>query len=160
MSIEQEFKEKVGEHLEKLTESLKPILKELIEYDYPKEVDSLAFEIFVDGFSSEFPVRVFFMDEDNSEHFVYIDGKAEYPSPVDPELLKVEHVYPDELEEEYTNKDESLDPWHVATNELVEWFSKCWLSVGGQTFRLKANIAPHDSNHEFNLVESKWQDRW
>ncbi len=159
MSIEQEFKEKVREHLEELTEPLMLILKELIEYDYPKDVATLAFEIFVDGFSSEFPVRAFFIDEDNSEHFVYIDGKAEYPSPVDSELLKIEHVYPDELEDEYTSKDESLDPWHVATNELIDWFSKCWLSAGGQTFKLKANIAPHDSNHEFNLVESKWQER-
>ena len=100
------------------------------------------------------------MDEDNSEHFVYIDGKAEYPSPVDPGLLKIEHVYPYELEEEFTSKDESLDPWHIATKELIEWFSKCWQAADGKTFKLKANIAPHDSNHEFNLVDSKWQERW
>jgi hypothetical protein len=160
MSIEQEFKEQVIEHLEKLSDHLKPVLKELIEYDYPDEVDTLAFEIFVDGFSSEFPVRAFFMDKDNSEHFIYIDGKAEYPSPVDPDLLKIDQVYPYELEEEYTNKDESLDPWQIATNELIEWFSKCWQAAGGKTFKLKANIAPHDSNHEFDLVEGKWQERW
>jgi hypothetical protein len=160
MSIEQEFKEQVIEHLEKLSDHLKPVLKELIEYDYPDEVDTLAFEIFVDGFSSEFPVRAFFMDKDNSEHFIYIDGKAEYPSPVDPDLLKIDQVYPYELEEEYTNKDESLDPWQIATNELIEWFSKCWQAAGGKTFKLKANIAPHDSNHAFDLVEGKWQERW
>ncbi|WP_444905955.1 hypothetical protein [Microbulbifer sp. SSSA008] len=160
MNIEQEFKGKVAEHLENLSEDLRPILKKLIEFDYPKEVDTLAFEIFVDGFSSGFPVRAFFMDKDNSEHFIYVDGKAEYPSPVDPGLLKIEHVYPYELEEEYTSKDESLDPWDIATNELIEWFSKCWQAVGGQGFNLKANITPHDSNHEFNLVESKWQNRW
>jgi hypothetical protein len=160
MSIEQEFKEQVIEHLEKLSDHLKPVLKELIEYDYPDEVDTLAFEIFVDGFSSEFPVRAFFMDKDNSEHFIYIDGKAEYPSPVDPDLLKIDQVYPYELEEEYTNKDESLDPWQIATNELIEWFSKCWQAAGGKAFKLKANIAPHDSNHEFDLVEGKWQERW
>jgi hypothetical protein len=159
MSIEQEFKEKVTEHLEKLSEDLKPILKQLIEFDYPEEVTTLAFVIFVDGFSSEFPVRAFFIDEDYSEYFIYIGGKAEYPSPVDPDLLNIEYVYPYEIEEEYTSKDESLDPWHIATNELIDWFSKCWLSAGGQTFKLKANIAPHVSNREFNLVESKWQER-
>ncbi|RDV23866.1 hypothetical protein DXV75_17035 [Alteromonas aestuariivivens] len=141
MSIEQEFKEKVSEYLEKLSNDLCTILKELIEYNYPEEVTTLAFEIFVDGFSSEFPVRAFFMDKDNSEHFIYIDGKAEYPSPVDPGLLEIDHVYPYELEEEYTNKDESLDPWDIATNELIEWFSKCWLVSGGQTFNIKATIA-------------------
>lgn len=160
MSIEQEFKEQVIEHLEKLSDHLKPVLKELIEYDYPDEVDTLAFEIFVDGFSSEFPVRAFFMDKDNSEHFIYIDGKAEYPSPVDPDLLKIDQVYPYELEEEYTNKDESLDPWQIATSELIEWFSKCWQVAGGKAFKLKANIALHDSNREFDLVEGKWQERW
>lgn len=159
MSIEQEFKEKVIAHLEDLSEMLKPILKALIEYDYPKEVDTLAFEIFDDGFSSGFPVHVFFMDKNNSEHFIYVDGKAEYPSPVDPDLLNIEYVYPYELEEEYTSKDELFDPWHIATNEMIEWFSECWRSAGGQTFKLKANIAPHDSIHEFNLVESKWQER-
>lgn len=159
MSIEEEFRGKVAEYLDRLTDHLTSVLKKLIEYRYPIEVDMLAFEIFVDGFSSEFPVRVFFMDKDNSEHFIYIDGKAEYPSPVDPSLLEIDYVYPYELEEEYTGRDESLDPWGIATNELIKWFSKCWLLTGGESFRLKANIAPHDSNYEFNLKESRWVER-
>lgn len=146
-------------HLDKLSADIKPVLKALIEYEYPKEVVSLEFEVFVDGFTQEFPVRAFFMDSDNSEYFVYVDGKAEYPSPVDPGLLKIDHVYPCELEEEYTNKDNTLDPWKIATNELVEWFSRCWLAVGGEDFNLKSSIAPHDSSHEFNLQKSKWQTR-
>ncbi len=160
MSIEEEFKVKIAEHISRLTDDIMPVLKELIEYDYPKEVDTLAFEIFVDGFSSEFPVRAFFMDENNSEYFIMVDGKAEYPSPVDPDLLKIDYVYPYELEEEYTNKDDSLEPWHIATNELIDWFSKCWLTAGGKNFKLNANIALHDSNHEFDLRESKWVERW
>lgn len=66
---------------------------------------------------------------------------------------------PYELEEEYTSKDEALDPWHIATNEFIEWFSNCWLSAGGKSFKIKANIAPHDSNYEFNLKEGKWEQR-
>jgi len=159
MSIEEEFKEKVAEHISRLTDKITPVLKKLIEYDYPKEVDTLAFEIFVDGFSSEFPVRAFFMDTDNSEYFIMVDGKAEYPSPVDPDLLKIDYVYPYELEEEYTNQDETLDPWKIATNELINWFSKCWFASGGEHFKLNANIAPHDSNYEFDLKESKWVER-
>jgi hypothetical protein len=159
MNIEEEFRENVAEHINRLTDDLVPVLKKLIEHDYPKEVETLAFEIFVDGFSSEFPVRVFFMDKDNSEYFIMNEGKAEYPSPVDPDLLDLDYVYPYELEEEYTSRDESLDPWNVATNELIEWFSKCWLSAGGKSFKLKASIAPHDSNHEFNLKEGKWEER-
>ena len=128
MSIEQEFREKVAGCLNALSVDIEPVLKALIEYEYPKEVVSLEFEVFVDGFTQEFPVRAFFMDSDNSEYFVYVNGKAEYPSPVDPGLLKIDHVYPYELEEEYTTKDDTLDPWSIATNELVEWF-KCTIKV-------------------------------
>lgn len=150
MSFEQEFTEKVGVYLDNLTDELQPVLKQLIEHDYPQEVATLAFEVFVDGFSSQFPVRVFFMD---------IDGKAAYPSPVNPHLLDIDHVYPDEFEEEYIEKDEDLDPWQIATNALIEWFSKCWIAADGHSFKLKANIAPHDSHYEFNLVECQWQER-
>jgi len=159
MSFEQEFTEKVGGYLGKLTDELQPILKQLIEYDYPQEVVTLAFEVFVDSFSSQFPVRVYFMDKDNAEYFIDLDGKAAYPSPVNPGLLEIDHVYPDEFEEEYIEKDEDLDPWQLATNELIKWFSKCWITAGGQRFKLNANIAPHDSHYEFNLVDSQWQER-
>ncbi|MFV0595022.1 hypothetical protein [Shewanella sp.] len=159
MSFEQEFTEKVGGYLDNLTDELQPILKQLIEHDYPQEVATLAFEVFVDSFSSQFPMRVFFMDKDNAEHFIYIDGKAASPVPVNPNLLDIDYVYPDEFEEEYIDKDEDLDPWHIAANELIAWFSKCWIAAGGQDFKLKANIAPHDSHFEFNLVDSHWQER-
>ena len=159
MNIEQEFSEKVQEHLHGLTASIKPVLKELIEYDYPKEVISLEFEIFADGFTQGFPVRAFFMDSDDSEHFVYINDEAQYPSPVDPELLEIEHVYPYELEEKYTNQDEDFDPWSIAIDELIQWFSECWREMGGESFQLKANIMPHDNDEVYNLVDSKWEER-
>lgn len=159
MNIEQEFSEKVQEYLHGLTASIKPVLKELIEYDYPKEVISLEFEVFADGFTQGFPVRAFFMDSDDSEHFVYINGEAQYPSPVDPELLEIEHLYPYELEEKYTNQDEDFDPWSIAIDELIQWFSECWREMDGESFQLKANIMPHDNDEVYNLVDSKWEER-
>ncbi|BDA59516.1 hypothetical protein NUITMVS1_09790 [Shewanella xiamenensis] len=48
------------------------------------------------------------------------------------------YVYPDEFEEEYIDKDEDLDPWQIATNALIEWFSKCWIAAGGKSFKLNA----------------------
>lgn len=159
MSIEQEFREKVQEHLDKLILDIKPVLKELIEYNYPKEVVSLEFEIFSDGFTQRFPVRAFFMDSNDSEHFVYVNGEAQYPSPVDPELLDIEYVYPYELEEKYINQDEDFDPWSIAIDELIQWFSECWKEMGGESFKLKANIAPHDNDQAYNLIESKWEER-
>jgi len=159
MDIEQEFSEKVQEYLHGLTASIKPVLKELIEYDYPKEVISLEFEVFADGFTQGFPVRAFFMDSDDSEHFVYINGEAQYLSPVDPELLEIEHLYPYELEEKYTNQDEDFDPWSIAIDELIQWFSECWREMDGESFQLKANIMPHDNDEVYNLVDSKWEER-
>lgn len=159
MSIEKEFKKEVQNHLNELNSNIKPVLKELIKYNYPKEVVSLEFEIFADRFTSEFPVRAFFMDKENSEHFVYVNGQAEYPSPVEPKLLEIECIYSYELEEEYSDMDDNLDLWSIATDELVEWFSKCWNEVGGKTFKLKANISSHDDIKEYNLVEGTWQER-
>ena len=159
MNIEQEFSEKVQEHLQALTASMKPVLKELIGYDYPKEVVSLEFEIFADGFTQGFPVRAFFMDSNDSEHFVYINGEAQYPSPVEPELLKIEYVYPYELEEKYINQDEGFDPWSIAIDELIQWFSECWKEVGGESFQLKSDISPNYNDKAYNLIESKWEER-
>lgn len=157
MNIEQEFSAKVQEYLNRLTSSIKPVLKELIAYDYPKEVVSLEFEVFADEFTKGFPVRAFFIDANNSEHFVHVNGEAQYPSPVAPELLEIEHVYPSKLEEKYINEDEDFDLWSIASDELIQWFSHCWKEVGGESFQLKANIAPHDNDEVYNLVSSKWE---
>ncbi|WP_198327587.1 hypothetical protein [Psychrobacter sp. NG27] len=134
-------------------------MKALIEYSYPKGVVSLEFEIFADGFTQEFPVKIFFMDSNNSEHFVYVNDEAQYPSPVKPELLEIEYVYPYELEEKYINKDEDFDPWSIAIDELIQWFSECWKEVGGESLQLNANIASHDNDKAYNLTENKWEER-
>lgn len=63
------------------------------------------------------------MDSNNSEHFVYVNGEAQYPSSVEPELLEIEYVYPYEFEEKYINEDEDFDPWSIAIDELIQWFS-------------------------------------
>ena len=120
---------------------------------------SLEFEVFANEFTKGFPVRAFFIDANNSEHFVYVNGKAQYPSPVDPELLEIEHVYTYKLEEKYINEDEDFDLWSIASDELIQWFSKCWKEVGGELFKLKANIALHDNDQAYNLIESKWEKR-
>lgn len=159
MTKEQEFRSGVRSLLENLDQDIEPVLVKLIAHSYPQEVVSIDFEIFTDGFTQEFPVRAFFMDSSNSEFFVYVNGKAEYPSPVDPGLLNIPHVYPEEFEDAFTESDGEFDPWHHATEVLIDWFSEQWLKAGGSTFRLKATIAPHDSAHEFNLNTSEWQRR-
>lgn len=159
MSAEHQFKEQVIAHFEQLSEALQARLSTIIEYEYPQEVATLAFEVAVDGFSSGFPVKVYFLDKDNQAHFICVDGKAETGVPRASNLLTIEHVYPDELEDEYTNMDDSLDPWDIATTVLIQWFSTCWLAAKGHTCMLKANIAPHDSHFVFNLMDLRWQER-
>jgi hypothetical protein len=159
MSAEHQFKEQVIAHFEQLSEALQARLSTIIEYEYPQEVATLAFEVAVDGFSSGFPVKVYFLDKDNQAHFICVDGKAEAGLASASNLLTIEHVYPDELEDEYTNMDDSLDPWDIATTVLIQWFSTCWLAATGHTCMLKANIAPHDSHFVFNLMDLRWQAR-
>lgn len=155
MQLENLFRKNVNIHLAKLTDQLVLVLRELIKYNFPSKVVSLEFEVFTDGFTQEFPVRAFFMDADNSEFFLYDNGKVVYPSPIDPGLLDIPHVFTDEFEEEFIEKDEDLDTFTLAGYELVTWFRDCWLKAGGEKFTLRANIKLHGDIKEFNLMSSE-----
>ena len=74
-------------------------------------------------------------------------------------MLEIDHVYPCEFEEKYSHHDEILSVHDVATDEIIKWFSSCWREVGGESFQLKASIAPHDNDQIYNLVESKWEEK-
>lgn len=119
----------------------------------------MSFEIFPDGLTSSFPVRAFFVDRNNTEFFVYVDGKAEYPSPVDPQLLECDETYPEAWEEAILAEAPEADPWAPAVDELVEWFAAIWMRSGGDTFPLDATIAAHDGPSEFDLRTRCWRDR-
>lgn len=156
-SAEHIFRQGVRDGLAKLDPQIEDVLRSLVSYEYPPEVFALSFEVFSEGFTSGFPVRAFFMDRSNTEHFLWEGEKAKYPSPVDPGLLEIDHVYTEELEEELEEKSPESDSWSIATGELIQWFAKHWQRVGGATFRLVATIAPHDSSEEFNLKSGRWQ---
>jgi hypothetical protein len=93
---------------------------------------------FLDDFTRDFPIRAFYMDNDNREVVTYVNGKAEYPSPVDPGLLDIPYVYPVELENSLVSECKEANSWGVAAEVMIEWFSKSWLSLGGDKFSLKA----------------------
>ena len=160
MNIEQEYRVGVRQYLDKLNKDIEGILTQLINHEYPDEVTCLDFEIFLDSFTRDFPVRVFFMDDDECEFFIEVDGVAQCPSPVDPDLLDIPCVYPYEYQESFTILDDKFNPWSAASNELIEWFSERWNSCGGSNFKRKAYIAPHDRANAFNLVKSEWEKRW
>lgn len=151
------FRSKVQSHLAVLDQKLVDVLRALIEHRYPPEVFAISFEVFSDGFTSQFPARAFFVDRNNTEFFLYTDGTAQYPSPVPPELLEIEGIYPNEMEESLEALDPSADAWQIATQEFITWFAKCWRIAGGASFPLVATIASHDSAQEFNLVQDRWQ---
>ena len=156
-SAEQTFRHAVRDGLGKLDSHVEGVLCSLIKHQYPSEVFALSFEVFSDGFTSGFPVRAFFMDRSNTEHFIWESGQAKYPSPVDPGLLEIDHVYAQELEEELEERSPESDPWAIASEELIQWFAKHWQRFGGASFPLVATISPHDSSEEFNLKSGYWQ---
>lgn len=160
MNLEVEFKKSVRTYLEPLGVLLLPVLQKLIQHKYPSEVKCLYFEIFADSFTTGFPVRAFFMDSDNCEFFVKdSEGKPHYPSPVDPDLLEIEQVFSENYEEYFEDKDEDLDTYTLASEELVSWFSECWNKAMVEGFHLNAIISMHDSNNEFDLIKQKWCDK-
>jgi hypothetical protein len=158
-AAEATFRGRVRERLATLEPVLLPILGALISHKYPSDVVALDFEVFSDGFTSSFPVRAFFMDDSNTEFFVYADGVATYPSPVEPGLLDIEYVYPDTIEEELVGESPDSEPWELATSELLEWFLQCWMKAGGSAFGLAATISRHDSAKELNLKTGRQQAR-
>ncbi|VAW70263.1 FIG01062751: hypothetical protein [hydrothermal vent metagenome] len=157
MNIEFEFKLEVRKNLNALNDKIDSVLSQLIKHSYPKEVKGVVFEIFTDTFTTKFPVRVFFMDGENNEIFIMRDEKTGHPLSVEQNLINIACVYQPELETQYTEKDEDLDPWSLATETLITWFSQRWLAAGGRFFDRCATIAPHDSRKKFNLVLSAWQ---
>ena len=156
----EEFRAEVKRHLLGFENRLVDALKSLIAHQYPPEVFSLSFTVFSDSFTSQFHARAFFMDCDNCEHFVYVDGKAEYPSPIDPKILDVGGVYPEELEEQFDETNPDSDAWSLATSEFIAWFHACWCKAGGEKFPLSATIGEHDSDKEFNLKTGVWQESY
>lgn len=151
-----EFREAVTLHLERLSPALTSVLRQLISHPYPPEVDHVDFEIFRDGFTDGFPVRAFFVDEENCEHFVYVDGEAQYPTNVDPGLLDIDEVYPPSFEEAAALRDPALDYMTEAGKALVPWFATCWRAAGGLAFPRPAYIGLHDDSARYDLTIGKW----
>lgn len=153
-TTEWRFQAAVQAHLERLTEQLVPVLRRLIEFPYPAEVECLDFEVFCDGFTDGFPVRAFFMDAANCEFFVYRTGDAEYPCDVDPGLLQLERVYPAQFLEPF--RVPGLDCFTLAGEALIPWFARCWVAAGGKQFSRNARIGLHDRVRRFDLVQQSW----
>ena len=156
MSVADEFKLRVTEHLEEHTDKLVDLLKHLVSFPHVPEVRSLDFEVFCDSFTDRFPVRVYFMDADNCEYFIYENGKATYPCDVDPDLLGLDGAYGSELEEEFEERDPDLDIYTIAGEALIPWFARCWLAAGGADFPREAFIGLHDGLECFDLVKQTW----
>ena len=160
MTPELSFRNAVRANLSTLDDRIENILASLIGHGYPAEVHALSFEVFSESFTSGFPVRAFFLDRTNTEHFVCVNGKATYPSPVDPGLIEIDHVYPQELEDEFDATAPEPNAWEIATDELVAWFAERWRRAGGARFPLACTIGCHDAPDELNLVSGARQPRY
>jgi hypothetical protein len=157
---ESDFRNEIRARLLQIEEKLIDVMHKIIAYQYPAEVHAIDFEVFTNSFTLQFPARAFFLDKSNTEYFIYANGKAAYPSPVDPDLLEVENIYSEELEELFTIANPDADPWHIATSEFLPWFVSCWAKAGGDKFSLRASIALHDSSWEIDLATGSERSRY
>ena len=158
--INEESKSEFRHGLGRLKEKLMEVLRQLIQSEYPCEVVAIDFEVFPGTWSADFPARAFFLDSANCEHFVYVDGKAEYPSPVDPALLSGKGILTSEFEEKLFERSPDLDTFALGEQQFVPWFIDCWQRAGGGKFQRNATAAVHGDGREFNLITRKWQDRY
>lgn len=154
MHPNQDVQSAVLNYLKTFDDSLLSVLKQLIQQRYPLEVKTLAFEIFSEQFSEQFPIRVFFLDEDHSEHFVMVNGEARYPSVIDPSLLLIDGVYSRDFECQYLSQ--GIDIWTISSQVCMQWFIELWIKAGGGNCTLQATIAQHDSSARFDLIEQLW----
>lgn len=158
--VAEEFKSAIREGLRVHEDSLIAVLRLVVTHNYPSEVVAVDFEVFPDTWSQGFPARAFFLDKSNSEYFIYVGAEARYPSAIDPALLKVPYIITRECEESFFRRNPDLDTFTLGTEEFIPWFAACWKQAGGLKFTLRATIADHDSDREFNLLTNKWQDRY
>jgi hypothetical protein len=133
---------------------LEPVLEKLITYEFDPAVRVLLFEVFPESFTSRFPVRLFFYDARWTEHFILVNGRWQHPCEVDPDLLDIKQVYDVRLEKDFAS--EVDDPWSIAVDTLIEWFSQCWQDARGRRCKLPAYISQHDSSNLFDLRQKRW----
>ena len=150
-----EFQRRVAAALEPHTGALVAVLRRLVDHGYPSEVVEVAFEVFGYDFTSGFPVRAFFIDQSNSEFFVFENGEARYPCPVDPGLLDLPRVYDASLEEALLSANQDADSYMLAGKALVPWFAECWMAAGGASFSRRASIKLHDDTEVHDLLEGR-----
>ena len=85
----------------------------------PPEVVAISFEVFPDSWSEGFPARAFFLNEANTEYFIFVQGEARYPSAVDPGLLTVPYVITPEIEESFRRRSPELDTFTLGAEEFI-----------------------------------------
>lgn len=148
---EKEFQRRITQALDVHSSAMVDVLRKLIAHDYPKEVESIDFVVFPMDFYSGFPMRVFFLDKNNTEFFITRNGEAEYPSPVDPDLLDIPQLCSASIEEEIFGEDPETDPWTLAGETMIGWLFRRWHEAGGAEFTRAATAALHDDKDYYEL---------
>jgi hypothetical protein len=154
--VAEEFARFVTEKLRPHAAPLLNQLRQLIGHHYPPQVAALEFEVFADGFTSGFPIRTYFVDSDRTEFFLDTDSGPAYPSPIDPGLLKIPHVYLEAEEARFLEREPGLDTYTVAAETLIPWFADLWRRAGGSAFPIHADIGIHDDTVRLDLRSNEW----
>ena len=153
----QQWQTTVRDHLDALSPVLVDVLAALIRQPLPAEVRCVDFEVFCDGFTSGFPVRAFFLDEDGAEVVAPDGGDAKPPWTVPHGLLAIERIYPEEAERWVETVDPELDHGTLAGDAALAWFADCWRRAGGQEFARDATIGLHEDARRYDLVRQAWR---
>ena len=97
-------------------------------------------------FTRAFPVGWFALDRDNSEVDVNIGGQLLPDVSCTFSLVLFVFVVVVVVEDA---------AWEIAYDALAHWFSRCWLTAGGDKWRKRAVIAIHDGGEYFDLKKGK-----
>jgi hypothetical protein len=149
-TAEDEYRKIIIEHLAGLKPQLVAKLREITTSSVPKDVASMSFEVFSDGFYERFPVYAYALDNENTE----VTFDQPFSGYVLPEAKPVFPEAHEKVEELYSER--GVETWDVATDELIKCFHHCWLEAGGRGAKYNASIQHHDSIHFFDLKLGRW----
>ncbi|MBW9146548.1 hypothetical protein KTC92_07275 [Clostridium sp. CM027] len=131
-------------------------------FNFHPEIEVLDFEIFNEGFTSGFYIRMFSMTRDANEFFhdEKIDGDIYFSGGYDL-LQEVEHIFSYDEIEHY--EELGIDAYEEDSFELIRWFSEIWKKIIGTKINIPSYLCLHDDIRSFDLINMEWisdDEKW
>lgn len=159
----EKYIESLKENLHENSDILVQNIREILSFQYYKEIELLDFEVFIQPFVLS--IRMFSMDKEANE--VFYEGTDENIFSGSHQLINDIEYYnlpenkSDDFWEFYEQNDETISRAEKQT--IIEWFINCWNKANGKSVKLPAYLVFHDDIESYDLIANKWvpdEEKW